>query len=77
MLEPQFRSTLDGQSICAATAPECTCVLEHEALLGSTKLILLGKEFSVWLGLDFPNSCCVHDFDTCELGQDGVFPDSW
>lgn len=52
MLDIEFRSTSDGQSICAAAAPERTCVLEHEALLGSTeqsllKMILPESEFSV------------------------------
>lgn len=52
VFEIQFRSTSGGQSVCAAAAPECTCVLEREALLGSTaqsplKVILLESEFSV------------------------------
>lgn len=41
MLEIQLRSTSDGQSLCAAAALECACVLEREALLGSTEQSLL------------------------------------
>lgn len=52
MLEIQFRSASDGQSVYAAAASERTYMLERGALLGSTKqsllkMMLLESEFSV------------------------------
>lgn len=66
MLEIQCISTSDGQSVCPPVAPEPTCVVECEALLGSTeqsllKVMLLGSGLPVWEGLGFPNLCCVCD----------------